>query len=535
MKLKIKKVLPLDGLAGLKENFMGEALSGFMVSLLALPLSLGIAKASDFPNPMYGVLTAIIGGILVSIFAGSKLTIKGPAAGLIVAIAGAVSEFGGGEIGWHFTLGAIVVSGLCQMLFGVLKLGKLTDFFPHSAVHGMLAALGLIIISKQIHILLGVNPVGEDGKTLVEPLELIKALPHTFATVGERIPIVITGLVSLLLVFGIPMIPSKASQKIPVPMIVLLIAVPLGMYLGLGDIKGAWVNFSKPFTEIVGYNASFNGIGMTGVFIKYVILFALIGSLESLLTIKAIDLLDPFKRKSNANKDLIVLGAGNVLSGLLGGLPMISEVARSSANVINGAKTRWANFFHGLFLLIFMLFLTPVIQLIPNAALAAMLIGTGYKLTHPKAFFHTFQVGKEQLVIFLLTIFFTLSVDLLVGVFVGILAKLFFHSANGAPWKTMFKAPLQVLEKQGNFYVTIHESAIFTNWLGIKKALEAIPKGAIVYLNLEKTKLVDRSVMESLKHFEHEYNDAGGEVKILGLENHQPFSDHELSARKNLA
>jgi MFS superfamily sulfate permease-like transporter len=528
-----KKILPLDGLAGLKENFSGDALSGFMVSLLALPLSLGIAKASDFPNPMYGVMTAIIGGMLVSIFAGSKLTIKGPAAGLIVIIAGAVSEFGGGETGWHLALGSIVVAGIFQVLFGVLKLGKLSDFFPLSAVHGMLAAIGLIIISKQLHILLGVNPVGEDGKPLVEPLELLKALPHTFATLSERIPIVITGLVSLLLVFGIPMIPIKAIKKIPVPMVVLLVAVPLAAYLGLGDMKGALVKFTKPFTEIVGYNASFEGVSMMGTFIKYVVLFALIGSLESLLTVKAIDMLDPFRRKSDGNKDLIAVGGGNILSGLLGGLPMISEVARSSANVNNGAKTRWANFFHGVFLLIFMLFLTPVIQMIPNAALAAMLIGVGYKLAHPKEFAHAFHIGKEQLLIFLTTIVFTLGVDLLVGVFAGILVKVIFHLANGASLGSMFKAPVQVLEQQGDFYVTVKESAIFTNWLGIKKELEAIPQGSKVYVNLEGTKLIDHSVMENLHNFEQDYNEAGGEFHLVGLENHKPFSEHKLAGRKN--
>jgi MFS superfamily sulfate permease-like transporter len=141
--------LPKDGLTGLKENFASDAASGFIVFLLALPLSLGIAKASDFP-PIMGLLTAIIGGIVVSFFSGSRLTIKGPAAGLIVIVAGAVAEFGGGEEGWRLALGAMVVAGLVQILFGVFKLGKMMDFFPLSAVHGMLAAIGLIIIGKQI-------------------------------------------------------------------------------------------------------------------------------------------------------------------------------------------------------------------------------------------------------------------------------------------------------------------------------------------------------------------------------------------------
>jgi len=228
--------LPADGLAGLKQNWKSDILSGFIVSLLALPLSLGIAAACDFPNPMYGVLTAIIGGIIVSLFAGSKLTIKGPAAGLIVIVAGSVAAFGGGEMGWHLTLGAIVVAAIIQILFGLFKLGKLSDFFPLSAVHGMLAAIGIIIISKQLHILLGVNPMNEAGKPLVEPIELFKAMPSTFEAISSHISIVITGLICLVLVLGLPVIKSPLIKKIPVPMIVLIVAIPLAMYFKLGDV-----------------------------------------------------------------------------------------------------------------------------------------------------------------------------------------------------------------------------------------------------------------------------------------------------------
>ena len=169
-----KFAIPKDGWEGFKENFFTDAISGFIVFLLALPLSLGIAKASDFP-PLMGVLSAIIGGLVVSFFAGSRLTIKGPAAGLIVIVAGAVADFGGGETGWHLALGAMVVAGLIQILFGLLKLGKLSDFFPLSAIHGMLAAIGMIIIAKQIPVLLGVDPNLSAGK---DPLELILSLIH---------------------------------------------------------------------------------------------------------------------------------------------------------------------------------------------------------------------------------------------------------------------------------------------------------------------------------------------------------------------
>ena len=530
-----KKSLLGAYISDLKENFSSDIMSGFMVSLLALPLSLGIAKASDFPNPMYGVLTAIIGGMLVSLIAGSRLTIKGPAAGLIVIIAGAVSEFGGGEIGWKLALGSIVVAGIVQIIFGALKLGKLSDFFPLSVIHGMLAAIGLIIISKQLHILLGINPVGEDGKPLVEPVELLEALPHTISTLGDRLPIVVTGLICLVLVFGVPLLRFRWLKKIPVPVFVLVAAIPLGVVLGLGSIKGGLIKFDKPFTEIVGLNASFDGVQQMGVFVKYVVLFALIGSLESLLTVKAIDIMDPARIKSNSNRDLIAVGAGNLLSGLLGGLPMISEVARSSANVSNGAKSRWANFFHGSFLLVFMLFLTPVIQMIPNAALAAMLIGVGFKLAHPREFMHVYQIGKEQLVMFVTTIIFTLGVDLLVGVAAGILLKIIIHLFAEKSLKNLFSANVEVLAQQGDFYVRVHKAAVFTNWLRIKKELEAIPYGANIYVDFNNTDLIDHSVMENLHHFQHDYEAIdGGKVFLTGMDEHKPVSNHHLAARRKL-
>jgi len=263
-------------------------------------------------------------------------------------------------------------------------------------------------------------------------------------------------------------------------------------------------------------------------------MFALVGTLESLLTVKAIDLMDPFKRKSDMNKDLIAVGIGNTLAAFLGGLPMISEVARSSSNVNNGGVTRWANFFHGFFILIFVLLATPVLELIPNAALAAMLISVGVKLAHPKEFIHTFKIGKEQLAIFLVTIFFTLLEDLLIGIAAGMVLKMIIHLINGAPISSFFKAPTLVSFEGDNYLVEIDKSAIFSNFLGVKSKLEAIPPGFNITIDLKKTKLVDHSVMENLEHFKNEYeSNDNSTVKIVGLEKHKPLSEHPLSSRKN--
>lgn len=343
--------VPHDGLPGLKQNWRADALSGFFVFLLALPLSLGIAKASEFP-PAMGVLTAMIGGLFVSFFAGSPITIKGPAAGLITICAGAVTEFGGGTEGWHLALGVIVVAALLQMIFGFLRFGSLSDFFPHSVVHGMLAAIGLIIFSKQIHILLGIDPATLKG---LGTIELFKLIPDSLYHEDPRVTLV--GIISLVIIFGIPFIRGPLAKKIPIPLVVLLVTIPLTTFMDFRHTEPAFDMVSiGNFRDTIGFYTNFSGIG-TFVFWKYVLMFLLVGSLESLLTVKAMDSLDPWKRISNTNKDLIAVGGGNALAGLLGGLPMIAEVARSSANITFGGRTRWANFFHGGFLLLTMLFL----------------------------------------------------------------------------------------------------------------------------------------------------------------------------------
>ncbi len=520
--------IPKDGLAGLKENFSSDAASGFIVFLLALPLSLGIAKASDFP-PIMGLITAIFGGTVVSLFMGSRLSIKGPAAGLIVIVAGAVAEFGGGETGWHLALGAMAVAGVVQVLFGVFKMGKLMDFFPLSAVHGMLAAIGLIIIGKQIPVLLDVNPAMAKGK---EPLELFASIPTFFQNLDPRATII--GLISLAIMMGWPYIKNTLIKKIPAPLVVLAVAIPAELWMDFQTTEPAYalVHIGN-LLDNIKINVDFSGINQTGLFIKFVIMFALVGSLESLLTVKAMDMLDPFKRKSDANKDLIATGIGNTLVAILGGLPMISEVARSSANIANGAKTRWANFFHGFFILAFVLLASHWIELIPNTALAAMLITVGIKLTHPKEFIHTLEKGKEQLLIFIVTILFTLGVDLLVGIAAGILTEILVNLFNGKPLSAIFKAPTSVSFTNEAYLVEISDAAVFTNYLGIKRKLEAIPPGFFVTIDLSKTHLVDHSVMENFEHFKNNYEmDGVGKVIIIGLEKHRSLSGHKAGARK---
>jgi MFS superfamily sulfate permease-like transporter len=537
MKSNTYAAVPKNGFAGLRENWKHDMISGFLVFLIALPLCLGISMASGFP-PVAGIFSAIIGGVLVSFFGGSNLTIKGPAAGLIVIALGAVEELGHGDamLGYKLTLAVIVIAGLLQILFGVLKSGVLGDFFPSAAVHGMMAAIGIIIIAKQVHVLLGVKPEAK------ESLELIAEIPHSFAKLNPEIAII--GLISLLVLFILPLFKNKYVKMVPAPLLVLLIAVPLGRYFDLEHehtylfLDNHEYSIGPKFLVTLPDNLlsavtfpDFSAL-LTFTSFKYVIMFALVGSLESLLSSKAIDSIDPFKRKSDLNRDLIGIGVGNTLSGLIGGLPMISEIVRSSANINNGGRTWWSNVFHGLFLLIFVAFFPSLIHQIPLTALAAMLIFTGYRLASPKEFHKTYKIGTEQLVIFLITIIVTLSTDLLLGIAAGIITKLIFHFKNGLPAKYMFKPLFTVTANEDKYTVDVFHSAVFSNFIKLKKSLDSLPRNKVIIIDFSNTKLVDHTVMENLQHYKHDYEKDGGQFLITGLESHKPFSKHELSARK---
>lgn len=518
----------------LKQYFRQDLLSGFLVSLIALPLCLGIAGASNFP-PIMGVLTAIIGGLVVSFFAGSELTIKGPAAGLIVIVAGAVEELGKGDLqkGWQLTLGVIVVAGLIQIVLGKLKVASLADFFPLSAVHGMLAAIGIIIMSKQIHLALGVMPSELKGK---EPLELIMMIPHSLMEMEWHIAII--GGVALAILFGWKYIGKGFLKKVPPALVVLVVSVLLGQYFHLFDPAfQARKPLVNPGDFQIAFMANFDGIlqpDLIPTFIKYLFMFVLIGSLESILTGRAIDLLDPHKQSSDLSRDLTAVGVGNALSGLLGGLPMIAEVARSSANIANGGRSRWANFFHALFLLVFVVALVPLIKLVPVAALAAMLIFVGFRLASPREFEHVFHVGKEQLIIFIATIITTLATDLLLGIAVGILVKFIIHSANGVPASSFFKPflTLHIDEEKQEYKIEVEKSAVFSNYLGFKRQLERIPQGKTIIIDFDRTRLVDHTVMDNLHTFKERYERGGGVFRLIGLEEHRALSSHKLASRK---
>jgi MFS superfamily sulfate permease-like transporter len=528
---------PNDGLAGLKENWRSDAISGFLIFLIAMPLCLAISKASGFP-PIAGIYTAIIGGILVSFFMGARITIKGPAAGLIAIAVGAVEELGRGDNtrGYQLTLAVIIMASVIQILFGLLKAGKLGDFFPASAVHGMLAAIGIIIISKQIPVLLGAKPASK------EPLELLAEVPNLLVNMNPEVAFI--GLLCLVILFVMPQIKRKALKHLPPSMIALLVAIPLAIYYDFAhehDYSLAHINYHIiPGNLLVQLPDSFLG-GITFpdfseigslTSLKYIVMFSLVGSLESILSSKAIDVLDPYKRKSNLNADILSVGIGNLAAGSIGGLPMISEIVRSSANINNGAKTRWANFFHGVFLLVFVTLAADLIEMIPNAALAAMLIYTGYRLASPKEFQRTWAIGWDQLIIFISTIVVTLLTDLLLGISAGVAVQFVLHFFHGVSIKALFISNVEVTDINNEYVVRIKDAAVFSNYLSFKKCLDKLQPGRKVIFNFADAMIVDHTLLEHLHHFEEDYHSGHGHVVIQGLGKHSAHSQHPLATRK---
>jgi MFS superfamily sulfate permease-like transporter len=514
-----------------------DVASGFLVFLIALPLCMGIAIASGFP-PLSGVITAGIGGMLTGLLGGSPLTIKGPAAGMIVIVLGAVQELqdpGDPISGFHRALAVGVIAGALQVLIGALRMGRIASMMPTSVIHGMLAAIGIIIISKQIHLAFGVTPSG------TTPMALLMEIPASIANTNPAIALL--GILSFVFMLGQPVIRAVLKKNVPSAILVLIVTCSLGFLLDLHhphsyDFLSHHYQLDDHFlVKIPGSLISaitfpdWSHLFSLGS-LKYVIIFTLVGSIESLLTVSAVDAIDPEKRRSDLNKDLMAVGAANVVASLLGGLPMISEIVRSKANIDSGAKTMWANFTHGALLVGFTLLLPGLLREIPVAALAGILVYVGTRLASPKEFSHVWHLGPEQFFFFLLTCVLTVTVDLLVGVGVGLAVSVVYCSWTSRSIRSLLGLQMDKEPIGDDLHVRVQSAAMFSNFPKLEAELRNAEESGQykkIVVDFSNACLVEHTFLEKLHAFSAEL--ASTELVPCGLADHRAMSQHELATR----
>lgn len=481
------------------EDIKPDFSAGFSVALVALPLSIGIALASGAPASA-GLIAAIIGGIFGSFLGGSYVTINGPAAGLIVIVLDAILELGKGDNvqGFKLMLGASVVAGALQIAFGALKFGRKGLAFPASVIHGMMAAIGLIIIAKQMHILIGHTPMAKN------PVLLYAEVPRAIFNMEINPMIAIIGLISLVFLIVWSKLKATWSKKIPAPLVATILGSVLALALnvhgkGLLSIPSDfsnWIMFPD-FTAM----STFTGW-------KVAMTLALVASLETVLSAAAVDKMDPQRRESNLDRDLLSKGVCNILSASIGGLPMIAEIVRSSANISYGAKTYKSNLIHGLVVLALVLLLPNALSMIPLAALAAILLMVGSRLGNPSHFIHAKKIGWDNLVGFSVTLILTLAEDLLVGIIVGALCQFLVEMYHGLKLRHLFKPEYSQKENGKEVVIEVQSALAFSNFLTIKELLaEFANQGKNARLELSHSGYIDPTVMEALddltKYFTH--------------------------------
>ncbi len=525
----------------LKKFWKQDLTSGFILSLIALPLCIGIAGASigngSLSPAVSGLISAIVGGIIVSRISGANVAIHGPAAGLIVIVQHGIDSLGQGDAkaGFQRFLAAMTVAGALQIVTGVLKFARYAALFPVNVIHGMLAAIGVIIISKQVHIALGVTPVAKS------PLALYAEVPQSFTLMNPEIAIIAAVAVAVMVLFMFTH--SKTLKKIPAPLVAVVLAALLGIWF---DLQHTHHYFFMGKDFVLGENflvtlpasildalprPDFSQI-LTAKSLLVIFAIYFVASLESLLSANAVDKLDHEKRATNLNKEIIANGVGNMLLGLIGGLPIIAEIVRSSANVSNGAKSQWSNFFHGVFLAMFLFMIPGVIHLIPNAALAGILMIVGFRLARPSEFKHAFDAGIEQLVIFLTTLIVTLFIDLLVGIGAGLAMKLFVLIIRGVKFKEIFRLQFEIQESAHQVLLIPRGSLIFTNLLSLTDRVREFTRTKAVAIDFAAVEYIDHTSMAALVDLVHGKQAAGKQLEMRNIDMLRPYSSHPAAARR---
>lgn len=482
--------------------FRYDGPAGTVVFLVALPLCLGIALASGAPL-FSGVIAGVVGGILVSFLSASQVSVTGPAAGLSVIVAAAIASLGS----FPAFLMAVVLSGLLQILMGILQLGLLAEYVPNCVIKGMLAAIGIVITLKQIPHALGrdLDYVGDFAfleqsgfNTLTDILAALAA-PHGGAA--------LIAVVALALMIAWERIQPRLSgplRLLPGP----LLAVAFGLGLNTLFLALGWpLAITEPahlvtlpvaaapreFWQFLTH-PDFSRVADPNVWIVAVTL-AVVASIETLLSIEAADRLDPYHRITPTNRELMAQGAGNIVSGLLGGLPVTSVVVRSSANVFAGARTWVSSFIHGWLLLLSVMFLPQLLNRIPLACLASILILVGYKLAKPSLWRSMYSLGWSQFLPFTVTVLAVVFTDLLKGVLIGFLIGIFFVL------RANHHAALTIVHQDRHYLVRFNKDASFVNKNELRSRLRAIPAGSHVLIDATKALYIDHDIREAVEDY----------------------------------
>ena len=494
----------------------GDWKAGISVFLVALPLCLGIALASGAPM-MAGLVAGIVGGIIVSLISGSELSVSGPAAGLTIIVANAITDLQS----FSGFLVAVILAGIIQIILGVVKMGKIGGFFPSSVIRGMLVAIGIVIILKQIP-----HAFGDDLDFIGDfEFSQISDGQNTFTELAKSIleikmGALIISATGLILLFSWTALGEKIKvlNALPASLFVVLAGVGLNAFFlyqmpawYLGDSADHMVNL--PIFESVGAIASgisspdWSFLSQLKVY-TVAITLAIVASLESLLSLEATEALDPQKRIASADRELIAQGVGNISSGLLGGLPITSVIVRSSTNIYSGGKTRISSFTHGVLLLVAVLALPLYLNKIPLACLASILLYTGYKLAHPKEFKKVFAEGWKQWTPFLVTILIVVGVDLLWGIFIGTLVGLIFVVA------TNYSSVFSVFTKDNEVLIKFQKDATFLHKMALKEALRIIPSGSEVFIDVSKVHFMDHDIKQLIEEFIASAHERGIEADL---------------------
>jgi MFS superfamily sulfate permease-like transporter len=488
------------------KNLKSDLPASLVVFFVALPLCLGIALASGAPL-FSGVIAGIIGGIVVGIGSGSSLGVSGPAAGLAVVVLTAISDLGSYEL----FLVAVVLAGIMQIVLGLLKAGVIGYFFPSSVIKGMLSAIGIIIFLKQIPLAMGFDNQSDSVFSFFETTgrDTFLSLAHMtdFVSIGV---IVITAIsLTILLVWDNVLAKrNKFFKLVPGPLVAVIAGIGYQLIFSdtttIFEITGKnLVNVPVPdnVSDFIGQFTfpDFTQLGNSDIYIV-AITIAIVASLETLLSVEATDKLDPAKRVTPTNRELIAQGVGNTFSGLVGGLPITQVIVRSSANVMSGGKTKLSTILHGFLLLFSVLLIPRFLNLIPLGVLAAVLLIIGYKLANPKQFFQMYKLGKSQFIPFVVTVVAIVATDLLVGILLGLAVGIITILINSYK-NSHFLHMEDVSNGAKKIKMVFAEEVTFLNKGAIQRELNTLPPNSFLEMDVTKTRSLDLDVLEILEDF----------------------------------